>query len=1180
MKRTVSFLLAILMVVGIVPLMGLIAGAEGQSDPTTTYVVYQEDFNDLDATLGKEQILHALGWYVPDAKVATDIADYSVVGTDEDRALRVNTAAPIGLNYDSFVTVFGGDVMELVKNGDFTLSYQLTYRSGTTNTEGYSALIYNYNELHGATLTEAGSEAYGIVAVRVCGTGMNNLYYSLGQGSSMMMLENYANTAANVMSNRYTVTGEYPSLYARLVDGAVEEAGDVRTGTNVMIDVPMDITIRYSYTQGITVLINDTVVSQTNTETNASEMHNTALWQDFVTRSNGSAIALVTKPNVVAEIDDISIVAASVGDGAAEQELPELLITEVLPAAHNNYTWAEYIEIHNPTGHYVNLMDYSLTVASTNLDGGAGDRVTGSRMNKFTNTVSFASLIGTPQVCTANYYVHQNTLRSLPKGSYKYYGDDSNARYTLEGTKYTRNDATGTYCRIYYVENWNTRYSTTSLTADYSTNTWLAPGDTMLLYFMNNSKEATWTNGVNGGQNTLAYKNGTGGCSFRRYASWYGANENTKVLAVNKFNLADNANMMYAITKTNDANGNEIKWTDRYTHDLKDVICCVDYNSSLVAGIPYEEANPSATEFGQGGIYEVNYAANYVYGVDASRDFRYGTMYLSRSAPNVKSGSQMEYRHVGRLAGYQEIVISEFYADTSSAMPELMITEITPRTTTLAGADYSAFSAIEVTNTSNKRLDLYRYALVRTDEGLECTIGEGFTRVVELKRGNPVTRGEANGAYYYFIGDHISNPENCFVEPGESAVIWMITADTYSAYNGDDDFGFDYFRQYWVNNGCAEMGRKDATGAYDIPVVAVDANISTTFNADNASRVFDIASNSAIYGVAIASERVLDARISMNEVFSIACFGYVFTNYEVTPQVVTAGESYWVNVLNYSKFPVNQSVRYVAGLSAASRISGLADSLKVQYYQYSTSYANYYTTFVEGETVLRLTLHTSSAFTSAGLGAVEGREAGAIRDHLFVSDVDADGNTTYYYYDAARTDVSVLSGAALVANGPSIRLRFDSAIRHDVYYGLVATYGAENVKVGMLVAESAKVAGRTGFTKNDAAIAYTDLTATYLYSDAKYAVFGGYFTVPNAKKGTLYTAVSYLEVTLPDGTMTFWSSVGTSTSAADVAERAFEDVRAERDDRIYRYWCSIDEQSYYSPYTSVQRNWLKSVAGL
>ncbi|MBQ3483105.1 MAG: hypothetical protein IJA78_02905 [Clostridia bacterium] len=1188
MKRTISFLLAILMIVGIVPLLGLAVGAEGDTDPTTTYVVYQEDFNDLDASLGKEQLLQSLGWYVPDEKIAYDIADYSVVGDESDRALRVATTTPIGLNRDSFVTVFGGDVMSVVRSGNFTLSYQLTYRRGTTNTEGYSALIYNYNEKHGAAVTETGSETYGIVAVRVCGTGMNNLYSSIGEGSAMMVLENYANTAANVMSNRYTTSGAYPSLYARLVEGAQEAEGDVRTGTDVMIDVPMDITIQYSYTQGITVLINGMVVSQTNTEFDDGPMHNTALWQDFVTRSDGAAIALMTKPNVVAEIDDIKIVASGVGDGTADQELPELLITEILPVAASGNNWAEYVELHNPTDRYVNLMDYSIVIGDSNTDGGAGDLVTGSRMKKFSRAVSFASLLGKPTKGKTAYYVYDNTVENMPEGSYEWYGDPS-ARYTLSGTSYVE-DPNGRYCHIYYLETWNTRYDTSSTPeSDYQTSTYLAPGDTMLIFFMNHSLEETWQYGVNGGQNFDANGNPIqsieiypGAYSFRKYASWYGATEETKVMALADFYLPNSTSQMYAICKTNDANGKPITWTDRYTHDLEDIVCCVDYTSSLNAGIQYEGNDPSNSNFGKGGVYERNYSANYVYGIDASRDFRYGTLYVTRSAVN-KTGA--EYRHMGKLAGYQEVVISNFYSDVTSAMPELMITEITPVTTTLAGTSYNAFSAIEVTNTSDRPLDLYRYALVRTDAGIECTVGEGFTHVVELKGGNPVTRGEANGAYYYFMGDHISNPENCFVEPGESAVVWMLTSDTYSAYNGDDDFGFDYFRQYWVNNGCAELGRKDATGAYDIPVVAVDANVSTTFNADNASRVFDISNDSAVYGVAIASERVLKGRIAANEVFSIACLGYIFTNYDLKPQTVTSGEAHYANILSYSQFPVNKSVRYVAGLFPAARMSAITDALKVQEYFLNTGlkYSYLVSDYVPGETQLAHTLRTSNAFTSVGLGAVEGKEATAIRDLLFVADTDELGNVTYYYYDSARTGITTLQGAALMASGSALRLRFDSAIYRDVYNGLVATYGAQNVKVGMLVVETAKVANRVNFTKQDlirASIAHSDLEAAYLYSDAKYAVFGGYYTVPNAKKNTSYTAIGYLEVKLPDQTVqTLWSSVTASGSAADVAERALDDVRIEQD-AIYTYWCMVDGQSYYCPYSSAQRNWLKQVAGV
>ena len=151
MKRIVSLLLATLMVVTILPVAGFIAAAEGfdSTATTTTYQVYKEDFDWLDENAGSDKILEDLGWYVPASNAKENIANYSVAVTKDgetvvNKALHVSTET-FGIgglsNSESFVTVFGGDVMSIVRNGNFVLSYDLTYRSGTVNANGYTALF-------------------------------------------------------------------------------------------------------------------------------------------------------------------------------------------------------------------------------------------------------------------------------------------------------------------------------------------------------------------------------------------------------------------------------------------------------------------------------------------------------------------------------------------------------------------------------------------------------------------------------------------------------------------------------------------------------------------------------------------------------------------------------------------------------------------------------------------------------------------------------------------------------------------------------------------------------------------------------------------------------------------------------------------------------------------------------
>ena len=119
MKKTISLLLAVLMIVTAMPVMGIVAAAEGAGsvEPTVMYEVYAEDFDKLAAGESSSDILAALGWYVPEGEVQNDIATYTIVAKENGtgNVLRVSTLAPKGLETDSIVTVFGGDIMALVR---------------------------------------------------------------------------------------------------------------------------------------------------------------------------------------------------------------------------------------------------------------------------------------------------------------------------------------------------------------------------------------------------------------------------------------------------------------------------------------------------------------------------------------------------------------------------------------------------------------------------------------------------------------------------------------------------------------------------------------------------------------------------------------------------------------------------------------------------------------------------------------------------------------------------------------------------------------------------------------------------------------------------------------------------------------------------------------------------------
>ena len=90
MKKSLSLVLAVLMVAALlVPILSVTIAATGAST-ASTYLVYQQDFESVSADAEGSALLAQLGWYVPAAKVDTHEAAYSIVGVGTaGHALRV-----------------------------------------------------------------------------------------------------------------------------------------------------------------------------------------------------------------------------------------------------------------------------------------------------------------------------------------------------------------------------------------------------------------------------------------------------------------------------------------------------------------------------------------------------------------------------------------------------------------------------------------------------------------------------------------------------------------------------------------------------------------------------------------------------------------------------------------------------------------------------------------------------------------------------------------------------------------------------------------------------------------------------------------------------------------------------------------------------------------------------------
>ncbi len=1169
MKKTLSLLLATLMVVTVlVPALSFSAVAVAP-DTDTVYAIYQQDFENVDSGAVGTVLLEQLGWSIPTAKADTNQASYTISQYGTNKSLRVDNR---GAEYDSFINIFGGEVMSILRNTNFKLSYRLTYSPDTTDADGYASIIYNYNGMHGKVADGTGNEVYGIVAVRMCGTGFNSVYYpAQGADCDFHSLER-ALGGPNVMANRYDTVAAQPSLYARLF-GVAENGDTVRKGTPVMGNKVLDIEIDYNYVQGITVYINGQLVSESipSVDYNA-QIRNAVLWSDFLTRNSGETVALLATPGVVADIDNIKITTTDINASGINAQMPALVITEICGAP--NPSWAEFVEIYNPNDFAVDVANYSLVRSSTVTDGSAIDAIEGSRKGKFSTYVNLGTLFGAEQLSTRKTYKTEDELKSMSSDTYSYV--DSKTYAKDAGGNFVAAEG-GPYRYIQYKDIWNTRYIRGS--ADYETNTMLNPGDTLVIHIKDSANENAWkaANLMNGGNADIKINSN----GFRKEYRSYGLSQDTKVLCYStKATVADYDNATFFIGKAADANGTEIVYTNLYATDMTYIESYARWAPVIATGLPTFTTNPVDKYFGQAGAAQAGYSACYVYGVDASGDYRCGTIYTNEN--NTKKSATA---HVGRQAGYQELIIGNFY-QKSAKDPELMITELLPRTYNLKGEDITAFSAMEITNTSGSVVNVYDYALVRNELGILATSGTGFTRRTLMRAGNPVDRVSGNGAFYYFAQEHIANPEKCELAPGETMVVWFLSEGTYKSYFDDVDFGFNYFRQYWADNGCPEMAYRNTNGEYSVKVIAVDGCDSVTYNADQAEKVFGISSSqSAVYGIARATEDVLDNVIYSNDVLSIAYFGLTSAYFELNKRNIEAtdgsGKIYTANILESEYIPANMGMRYVAGMTYSNCISAMKSSLKIQRGTYTPKEADgakkpwYYVD--NPDAVLMLDYKTSNALQTAGLGMLEGTEAYCIRNTLFQG-VTTGSNTVYRYFNDRSNQVVTLEGAAIkIDTAAFTELRFDNAIRADVYNSLASTYGADNLKVGMLIFRTGELPAGTALTKEGLAasgIVHVDVKSDLLYHTDEYAVLGSAIIVQAKDFGTEYSAVGYMQVTTADGTVhTYYSGASTSRSVQAVATAAVKDVKFEQDDLYIN-----ENNGRYSRYTEEERNVLLAYA--
>jgi hypothetical protein len=422
-------------------------------------------------------------------------------------------------------------------------------------------------------------------------------------------------------------------------------------------------------------------------------------------------------------------------------------------------------------------------------------------------------------------------------------------------------------------------------------------------------------------------------------------------------------------------------------------------------------------------------------------------------------------------------------------------------------------------------------------------------------------------------------------------VIWFLTADNYTSYYNDDEFGVEYFRQYWVNNGCPDLGLQTTDGEYAVKVVAVDGCTDATYNAPNANRVFAPAlgtyssrdkifdhNTCAIYGVAKKNAAVESGDVATRDVVSVAYFGLGSTYFELNKTALPAVDGtidastglpvmYYANVLKCSNAPTNTGVRFAVGTTYSNRISALKQTMKIQHSAFNNNKVYY---SLDANAKFNVELRTNNALEEAGLGVLEGVEAYGLSNTIFKGTQEGD-TTVYRYFAEHKNAVANLSGAAVSTTGAT-QIRFDSVIRVNTFAALTATYG-NNFKYSTLVIKSDALSDDTVMTKeNLKALGATEVATELLYYTSDYAVLGAAYAVDAANYDTEYTAVTYMEVKTADGkTHTYCSAVAAARSASAVARAALRDLQTTAD-ATYKY--EVDGK--YSRYTQAEREKLNA----
>lgn len=756
------------------------------------YVLYMQDFENLGNVSGFEAVAALLGISAYDAETNETLsrdhaANLSATENGGNSLLEIKDGKLYIKNRgtaDEYLRLMADDILINYRNTNFTIEYSMTYGADSVNGIGYSAILFDF---------DAAKMSYGEPAIRISGYGSNSVYLN----GACFSVEDDPSTphAAPSMS----ATSGNGTLYEKITGNA--PAGQLEN-SKALADVTLKVRIEVSFTNGVTVYVNDTEVSETKRAASSKVF---ADWAFFLEESNGTELALKTTAGTDVAYDYIMVYSDTLGTNASDMDLPSLYITEMLlngsaqiykPNSDTNtsLSWLEYIELTNGGDEPVSLMDYTLVRNSTVKEG----------------------------TLTTTYSHQGNNNTWNPRYNYNCYNVAKLSDWLGKGDE---------RAKISYSA---AGINTTACVENPSENeAVLQPGESIVILTLNEGQNASFY--------TKTDKNGKTVNVIDATRSWLNMPANAKVMVIGQarlwksvgnsaaeelnaaFAMWDSDSFIYGVARNNGTyydgttyDLNPEDWKNIYTHDYRKLESLVDLNMSVAFG--QNNNNPDGSDYGTGGdsVSNAGWVAYYLYGNDNSMHYKYGVPMSRRNArpfdvynKNSTSVSAKGDYNAGKLLAAQQKSFEEMNKLRNNGYKKdasLVLTEFIPGTTDDRGGTKNAFESAEVTNIGTTPVNLYNYALVESPTTYGCT---GVWSVM-----NPFTAGTPVGKNHkwYDRVKYLQNPETCIVEPGESVVIWNFYQDAYNLATvapKRDYISVEDFRNFWESQGNTLINQYD-----------------------------------------------------------------------------------------------------------------------------------------------------------------------------------------------------------------------------------------------------------------------------------------------------------------------------------------------------------------------------------